>query len=155
MALPLPLNNPFSSSTLLTFNMQATRKPLPFYPHISLLFCCSWNYFVGAAATLSVALFEEARRTLLGKFMVGSPRQTPYRHSLLLKFLHTAFFTCRMMILFSLPIFWQFLICNKICIKNKTSAATLLYVFCLPFWAGQACCCCYFSSLVTLFGPRP
>lgn len=56
---------------------------------------------------------------------------TPYRHSLLLKFLHISFFTyTEYMMIFLLfsgapsPIFWQFLICNKICIKNKTSAAT-------------------------------
>lgn len=87
-----------------------------------------------------------------------SPQRAPYRHSLLLKFLHISSFTYCMMILYPSPIFCPFLICNKICIKNKTSAATpknccvrIYFVFFL-FWKGQGLCC-YFSSLVTLLDP--
>lgn len=77
---------PFSSSTLLTFNMQATRKPscFPFFLATEIILLEQWRRWVLLCLKRHVA--PCSTNLWLGP-------STPYRHSLLLKFLHISFFT--------------------------------------------------------------
>lgn len=147
--------NPFNSSTLLTFNMQATRKSSTHF--IQPVFATTEIISLGSS-DVECCFVWRATSHPAPQIYGWSPQRAPYRHSLLLKFLHISSFTYCMMILYPSPISCPFLICNKICIKNKTSAATpknccvrIYFVFFL-FWKGQGLCC-YFSSLVTLLDP--